>query len=79
MEDYDAYYQEVKPGNLVRFNYWNWEKKFGERKVIVKGFFFGKTKYHREYQCFMKAFDVDKLEERDFAVKDISGLTVIKF
>ncbi len=35
------------------------------------GLWYGKTEFHPEEQYFLKAMDVDKKEERDFAVKDI--------
>jgi hypothetical protein len=74
----DQFYQEIKQGDLVWFNYTNWQGKLAERKAIVKGFFFGKTNYHTDYQMFMIAFDIEKMAIREFAVKDISSLQVVE-
>lgn len=34
-------------------------------------FWYGQTEYHKENQWFIKAYDVDKDDVRDFAVVDI--------
>ena len=41
------------------------------RKIIPKEVFFHKTEWHPEFQWFMKAFDLNKEADRDFAMKDI--------
>ncbi|NRD80304.1 hypothetical protein HPT25_23565 [Bacillus sp. BRMEA1] len=73
----EQFYEDVKEGDLIRFRYKNWKDVVTVRKAFVKGFFFGKTEYHPDYQCFIKGFDLDKMAIRDFAVKDISALEVI--
>lgn len=77
-KEVEAYYCTVKEGDLIRFSYTNWKGFKATRKAIVKEFFFGATEYHNEYQMLIRAFDLDKLEERTFAVKDIDGIEVIE-
>lgn len=43
------------------------------RKVIPREVWFGVSPYHHRPQWFLKAFDVDKGEERDFAMCDMRG------
>jgi hypothetical protein len=72
-----SFYEDVKEGNVIIFMYTNWKGVLSKRKAIIKGFFIGKTDFHTDYQFFIKAIDLDKLEERDFAVNDISALQVV--
>jgi len=51
--------------------YKNWEGKVGTRKVGPIKIWHGRTKWHPKRQWFLKAIDLDKKEERDFALKDI--------
>lgn len=53
------------------FEYKNWEGKTATRRVIPISFWYGTTEWHREEQWLLKALDVEKNAERDFAVKDI--------
>lgn len=72
------FYEDVKEGDLITFMYTNWKGVLSERKAIIKGFFIGRTDFHNDYQFFIKGFDLDKMAYRDFAVKDISALEVVK-
>lgn len=74
----DQSFAKPQEGNLIIFKYKNWKGKISERKVIFKYFFFGKTKFHPEYQCFMVGFDLDKMEYRQFAVNDVLALSVVE-
>jgi hypothetical protein len=74
----ENYYGEVKEGDLINFMYTNWKGVLSKRQAIIKGFLFGANDYHPEYQFFIIGFDLDKLEYRHFAVKDISAIKVIK-
>lgn len=60
----------MKP-QVLSFEYINWEGKKGVRKVLPIKIWFGKTKWHPKEGWFLKALDLDKNEERDFALKDI--------
>jgi len=53
------------------FEYINWEGKKAIRSVIPIKLWYGKTKWHPKLGWLLKAMDVEKNEERDFAVNDI--------
>ncbi len=55
----------------LKFEYKNWEGKTAVRTVKPIKIWFGKTKWHPTKQWLLKAHDIEKNEERDFAVKDI--------
>jgi hypothetical protein len=78
MSDIGQFYADIKVDDIIIFMYTNWKGVTSKRKAIVKGFFFGATDYHNEYQCFIKAFDLDKLAYRDFAVRDITAIEVVE-
>ena len=53
------------------FKYTNWEGKTAVRKIQPIEIWYGKTEWHPEEQWFLKAIDVEKDVERNFALKDI--------
>lgn len=53
------------------FKYTNWEGKTAVRKIQPIEIWYGKTEWHPEEQWLLKAIDIEKNEERDFALKDI--------
>jgi len=55
----------------LNFVYKNWKNETGIRVVIPNNLWYGSTEFHKEEQWFLKAFDVEKSADRDFAVKDI--------
>ncbi len=55
----------------LSFDYLNWEGKRAVRYVQPIRIWYGSTKWHPKKQWLLKALDVDKNEERDFAIKDI--------
>lgn len=55
----------------LTFVYLNWKGNVSIRRVRDAEFWFGRTFYHPDEQWFLKAFDLDKQEERNFAAKDI--------
>jgi predicted DNA-binding transcriptional regulator YafY len=57
----------------VEITYTNWKKVKGKRTIRPINVWFGKTQYHPEDQWLLKALDVDKGEDRDFAMSDIEG------
>lgn len=67
----------VNVGDLIQFDYTNWKGVKSKRKVIVQEFVFTKSKYHPEYQMFIQGYDMNKMNERTFAVKDIEAETVV--
>ena len=58
--------------NQLVFEYVNWKGEKGIRRVIPIKLWWGSTQWHPEPQWLLKAKDLDKNEERDFAVKDIT-------
>jgi predicted DNA-binding transcriptional regulator YafY len=56
----------------VTFTYKNWQGKVATRRVFPLELWYGKTDYHPGEQWFLKAFDMDKHEVRDFAMADVS-------
>ncbi len=57
--------------NPLKFLYKNWKGETREREVEPIKVWFGKTEFHPEEQWFLKAKDLEKNEERDFALLDI--------
>jgi hypothetical protein len=57
----------------LAFTYRNWRGEVGERKVIPRYVHHGATEWHPEPQYLLRAFDLDKQADRDFAVKDIGA------
>jgi len=64
----------VQIGNRLIFTYKNWKGETSKRTVYVEEIVYGNNQWHQEPQFFIKGFDEDKLEERFFAMKDISNL-----
>ena len=62
---------DPKNKKTVKIIYTNYKGETSERKIIPIELWFGSTEYHKEEQWLLKAFDVDKQAERNFAVKDI--------
>ena len=54
------------------FKYKNWEGKTAVRKVQPIKIWYGHTQWHPKDCWLLKAVDVEKDAERDFAVKDIN-------
>lgn len=54
----------------VRLTYTNWRGEISERTLNPRYVWFGSTEWHHEPQWFLKAFDLEKSEDRDFALKD---------
>lgn len=51
--------------------YKNWRGEVSERHIIPEKIWFGSTEWHLEPQWLIDVFDLDKQEQRTFAVKDI--------
>ena len=60
-----------KNEQILKFKYKNWKGETRTREVKPVEIWFGSTKWHPKRQWFMKALDVEKNEERDFAANDI--------
>lgn len=55
----------------VKIVYTNWKSETAERTIVPIEIWFGSTEWHQEEQWLLKALDIEKEAERDFAVKDI--------
>ena len=58
-------------GQEVFIVYKNWKGVVGHRKIRPINIWYGKTEYHPQEQWFINATDLDKSEERNFAIGDI--------
>jgi hypothetical protein len=59
---------KVAPQEAVALGYTNWRGEFAVRKIIPQSIWFGATEWHPEPQWLLKAIDVEKNAERDFAL-----------
>ena len=62
-----------KSDTKIKIMYKNWQGEKALRTIIPLRLWFGSTKWHKEKQWLLKAIDVEKNAERDFAVKDIES------
>ena len=56
---------------ILKFEYKNWLGKVSIRTVVPYEIWFGNTEFHKKEQYLLRAYDVDKNAERNFALKDI--------
>mgnify|MGYP000923178089 CR=1 FL=1 len=69
--------QPVCPGMLIHgsheitFTYSNWRGEIARRRVGVCSIWFGSTEWHPGDQWLLHGIDLDKMEARDFAMKDM--------
>lgn len=56
---------------ILKFKYKNWEGETAVREVKPIKIWLGESKWHKGKQWFLKAKDVSKDAERDFALRDI--------
>lgn len=57
----------------LTFTYRNWRGEIAVRRVIPKRVWFGITEWHGTPQWFLAAHDLDKGEDRDFALLDFTS------
>lgn len=62
----------IEPGKQITFSYRNWRGETGTRTAVPVNLWFGNSEWHPEDQWFIRAIDVEKGEERDFALLDMS-------
>ena len=58
-------------GKLHKITYKNYRGEISVRNIKINNFNVGYNQYHKEYQLLMDAVDLEKNENRVFAVKDI--------
>ena len=57
--------------DVVTILYTNWKGETDERNIRPIELRFGATEYHPEEQWLLRAHDIEKNDERNFAMKDI--------
>ena len=59
----------------IKIKYTNYKNETNDRNIEPIEVWFGSNKWHTEKQWFLKAVDLDKGEQRDFALIGISHIT----
>jgi predicted DNA-binding transcriptional regulator YafY len=62
---------ELKDGKPISFTYKNWRGESSRRTALPLRIWYGSSEWHPENQWFLRAHDMEKGEERDFALADI--------
>lgn len=57
--------------DTVQISYTNWRGETAIRTIKPLEIWFGSTQWHKEEQWLLKAIDLGKNAERDFALKEI--------
>lgn len=60
--------------NTIEFIYKNYKGDVSKRRAVVKGVVWESNQFHSEPQWIMVAHDLDKDQERKFAIKDMMPL-----
>jgi predicted DNA-binding transcriptional regulator YafY len=68
---------EVKSGMTIAFHYKNWQGISAVRTCEVIGFYYGQNEWHKENQFLLKGLDLEKNQERTFAIRDMSDLRIL--
>lgn len=70
--------RSLKLNNKVKINYTNYKGVTKDRIIIPKEIIFEENEWHNEKQWILVAFDIEKDDYRNFALKDIhSWLPII--
>ena len=56
---------------IIKVTYTNWRGETGERTIIPIALIWDSTEWHPEPQWLLKCYDVDRVAERLYALKDI--------
>lgn len=64
---------------VVSFDYTNYRGEKSRRNVSPVSMRFGSSEYHKEDQFLLLAFDRDKGEFREFAIKDMTNVLPDEF
>lgn len=60
----------------VKILYTNWKGKTSYRNIVPISIEFKSTEWHKKQQWILNAYDVEKKEERGFAINDIEDWEV---
>jgi predicted DNA-binding transcriptional regulator YafY len=69
----------VQPTRVVSFDYTNYRGEKSRRNVSPITLRFGVSDYHDEPQFLMIAYDRDKLEFREFTLRDMTNVLADEF
>jgi predicted DNA-binding transcriptional regulator YafY len=61
----------------LEFDYVNYKGEASHRQVHFERVRFGASPWHQEPQWLLQAFDLDKNESREFALKDMTNVKEI--
>ncbi len=64
----------IAPGQVLKFLYKNWQGVVATRKARFEALIYTSNEWHRTPQWLIKATDLDKGEERLFALQDLVPL-----
>lgn len=59
---------------FLHFDYKNYRGEINYRRAVVQKIEFTSTEYHTDPQWIMRAFDLDKGDFRDFAMRDMKNV-----
>lgn len=58
--------------DAIRFRYVNWRGEVSQRRALPISTRFGVSEWHLDPQWLMLATDLDKNEDREFAMRDMT-------
>jgi hypothetical protein len=64
------------PDETVRMVYTNWRGETQVRTIIPRELRYGTTRWHKQPTYLLRAFDVDRREEREFDLKQCAFLSL---
>ncbi|MNS87165.1 hypothetical protein D3C72_1210990 [compost metagenome] len=67
---------QLKDGDIIEFDYLNWENKHSHRQAVFFNIVFGNSEFHPVKQWMVQCHDLDKNDERNFAAKDMSNIII---
>lgn len=71
--DFNKRFGDAISQKPLHFTYRNYKGIISDRKVIPSNIYFGSTEYHKDSQWLLSGFDLDKIQDRVFAMNDIIG------
>lgn len=69
--EYQIFLMNIEMNKIVTILYINWRGVESERRIIPQELYFTSNEWHKEEQWLLKAWDLDKEDYRNFAMKDI--------
>jgi hypothetical protein len=64
----------IAPGQVLKFRYKNWQGVVADRTARFEALIYTSNEWHITQQWLIKAIDLDKGEERLFALQDMVPL-----